>query len=117
MGYAGITATEPFQRLTTACRVLGEMLLKKKLTPSDSVRIQAARTLIDLEAFKREMKGIPRLAAHKISDLPIKQARTKPLTLNAARAAGPKRFQKKESLEPAPTVTAPPPPTGANGGE
>ena len=69
---------------------------------------------VELEAFKREMRGIPRLAVHRLKEInDARLANAKRLTLDPTSTFTELDHTdepSKESLSPAQTVTAPPAP-------
>lgn len=61
--------------------------LSEETEPSDKATI--ARVMIDIEVIRREIRGIPRLKAHSLHELPLKRARgaRKPITIRDAAPA------------------------------
>jgi hypothetical protein len=107
---------EPYRRINDSCKCLMEKI-KHELTPID-VLPQLVRALIDAERFKREMRGIPPLKAHALSELirPAPRHRNRPPAIRDI-TVRPEQIAPKESLNPAQPSPPPPPAIGESGAE
>jgi len=65
--------TEPYHRLCDCVKELHQSVLSAETSPRD--KAYCTQMIIEAEAFKREMRGIPRLKPMSLNDLPIKRAR------------------------------------------
>ena len=92
-----------------ACDLQNVLIARCKDDKTDAKAVSLlARVWIELEKLKREIRGIPPLAPHKLSEL-LRDARTTPRSLASPTEAD----AEPEQVEPpkhslSPTVTAPP---------
>jgi hypothetical protein len=77
---------ENYLRIHNGCIKLERIILDPESEPS--IICRAVEVLILAEAYKREMRGIPRLKAHTIKELPMRNARApRTLTIRDAKTA------------------------------
>lgn len=72
MGYR-VWTTDEYRQIRDGCNRLHAIIIDKEQDASDIVA--AMRALIEAVAFRREMRGIPRLASHKLKELPLRSAK------------------------------------------
>ena len=87
-----VWTTEPYRNLCIVCKVLMQRIQDTEVQNADLPPL--VRELREVEAFKREMRGIPRLLGHKLDEI------------MTARMASAKRITTRGAIDEAPDAPA-----------
>jgi hypothetical protein len=80
----GMQNADNYLRIHDFCIRLHEIGMDPETEPS--IVISCAKALIEMESYKREMRGIPRLKAHALGELMPKRSRgSRPIIMRDAK--------------------------------
>lgn len=69
----GSKTNEVYLRMINLCRCLEATILHPDTKPME--KAACTNAVLEVEYFKREMRGVPRLKAHALRDMPLKNTR------------------------------------------